>query len=78
MSFNLSRTILLKAVWCCSVMGSKSLVNKKYHVILFSLECSLIIMLIIFPPVTWKILIPFKTQHSYPYLNRTRISGGQD
>lgn len=35
-------------------------------------------MLIIFPPVTWEILIPFKTPHSYPYLNRTPIGGGQD
>lgn len=47
-SFNLSRTILLKVVWCCSVMRWKSLANKKYHVIWFSWNAVLIIMLVIF------------------------------
>lgn len=34
-------------------------------------------MLVIFPAVTCKVLKPFKTQHSYPYLNRTGKVGGQ-
>lgn len=34
-------------------------------------------MLVIFLPITWKILNPLKTQHSYSYLNRTGKGGGQ-